>query len=140
MHTLPGDIAHTDIMISSIPSLISQMVEFLSWKKFYYASFFIDDKSDFTFAYHQESTSADDTILAKRAYEAELRKYSKKVQHYYANNETHTVAKYEAKIKDKKQLLIFCSTGSYYQNGKAETRIKIIYNPAHCMLINAMYR
>ena len=75
MRKLPGEIAYTNIMTSSVPGLIPQMVGFLTSRKFHYISFFVDDSSDYTFVHHQESTSADDTILAKRAYEAELRKY-----------------------------------------------------------------
>ena len=140
MRTLPREIAHTDIMTSSVPGLIPQMVGFLTSKKFHCSSFFIDDRSDFTFVYHQESTLAYETILAKRAYEAELRKYGKEVRYYHMDNGTYAVAKYKAKIEDKKQSLTFCGIGSYHQNGKAENRIKIICNPAHCILIYAIYR
>jgi len=69
--------AHTKIIISSMPGLIPQMVGFLASNKFHYTSFFVNNKSNFTFIYHQESTLADNTIFAKRAYEVELRKYSK---------------------------------------------------------------
>lgn len=140
MRTLPGEIAHTDLMTSSVAGLIPQMVGFLTSKKFHYSSFFVDDRSDFTFICHQESTSATETILSKRAYEAELRKYGKEVRHYHADNGTYAVAQYKDEIEDKKQSLTFCGVGSHHQNGKAENRIKIICNPARCMLIHAMHR
>ena len=78
------------------------MVGFLILRKFHYISFFVDDKSDFTFVYDQESTSANKTILAKRAYKAELRKYSKEVRHYHADNGTYAVAKYKEEIENSK--------------------------------------
>lgn len=102
MRKLPGEIAHTDIMTSSIPGLIPQMVGFLTSRKFHNTSFFVDDETDFTFVHHQESTSADDATLAKRAYEAELRKHGKEVRHYHADNGTYAVAKYKEEIEDKK--------------------------------------
>ena len=107
MKTLAGEIAHTCIMTSSVPGLIPQMVGFLTSNKFNYASFFVDDKSDFTFVHHQTSTSADETIIAKRAYESELRKYGKEVRHYHADNGTYTVAKHKEEIEDKKKSLHF---------------------------------
>ena len=57
---------------------------------------------------------ANETILVKYAYKAELRKYSKEVRHCHVDNRTYVVAKYKAKIEDKKQALTFCSAGSYY--------------------------
>ena len=139
MRTLPGEITHTDLMTSLVPGLIPQMVGFLTSKKFHYSSFFVDDRSDYTFIYYQESTLAGKTILAKRTYKAELRKYSKEAR-YHADNGTYAGAKYKAEIEDKKQTLIFCSIGSYHYNGKAENRIKIICNLACYMLIHATYR
>ena len=114
MRTLPGEIAHTDIMTSSVPGLIPQMVGFLTSKKFHYTSFFVDDKSDFTYVYHQGSISVEDTIAAKRAYEAELRKYGKEVRHYHADNGTYATAKYKAEVEDSKQTLTFCGVGSHH--------------------------
>ena len=99
MKTLAGEIAHTCIMTSSVPGLIPQMVGFLTSNKFNYASFFVDDKSDFTFVHHQTSTSADETIIAKRAYESELRKYGKEVRHYHDNNGMHAVENHKKEIE-----------------------------------------
>ena len=48
--TLPGEIAHTDLMTSSVPGPMPQMVGFLTSRKFHYASFFVDGRSDYTFA------------------------------------------------------------------------------------------
>ena len=46
------------------------MVGFLKHIKCNHSSLFVDDESDYTFVYHQESTSDDETTLAKRACEA----------------------------------------------------------------------
>ena len=81
-------------MKSSVPRLILQMVGFLGSAKFRYTSFFVDHYGDFTFVHNQTSTSAEETIKSKRAYEAELRKYGKSVRHYHAENVTYAVAKY----------------------------------------------
>ena len=72
LKSLPGEIDHTEIMTSSVPGLIPQMVGFLGSAKFHYTSFFVDDRRDFTFVHHQTSTSAEETIKSKRDYEAEL--------------------------------------------------------------------
>ena len=69
MQKLPGEISHTDIMTIPVPRLIPQMVGFLKSIKCNHSSFFVDDESDYTFVYHQESTSDDETTLEKRACE-----------------------------------------------------------------------
>ena len=74
------------------------MVGFLTSKKFYYTSFFVDDRSDYTFVHNQETTSAEETITAKQAYESDLRKFGKEVRHYHADNGTYAVARYKEEI------------------------------------------
>ena len=102
MKHLPGKIAHTDIMTSSVPGLTPQMVGFHGSTKFHHTSFFVDDKSDFTFLHHQNPTSEDETIKAKHAYENELRQFGKEVRHYHAFNGTYAVAKHREEINTNK--------------------------------------
>ena len=66
MKILPGEIFNTDLMKNSVPGLIPQITGFLSSAKFHYASFFIDDRSDFTFVCNQKRTTVEETINAKR--------------------------------------------------------------------------
>ena len=77
-------------------------VRFLVSKIFNYTSCFVNNNSDITYIYHQDFTLVKDTILAKRAYKAELRKYSKEVRYYHTNKRMHTRAKYKAEVKDNK--------------------------------------
>ena len=102
MQNIPGEIAYTNIITSSVVSLIPQIVGFLASKKFHYTSFFINNTSNFTFVYCQESTLADDIILVKRACEAELREYRIEMRYYHADNGIYAVEQYKAKIENKK--------------------------------------
>ena len=102
MRTLPYEIVHIDIMTSSVPGLILQVKGFLTSKKFHYTSFFVNDKSDFTYVYYQGSTLSNDTITAKKVYEAKLRKYGKEVRHYHIDNRTYATAKYKVEVEDSK--------------------------------------
>ena len=86
MKTLPNEIAHADVMSSSIPTLTHQIIGFLASNKYYYSSFFIDDRSDHAFVFHQEPTSASDTIKAKHAYELDLHKFGKVIVHNQTEN------------------------------------------------------
>ena len=104
------------------------MAGFLTSRKFHYASFFVDDRSDYTFACHQEYTNAEETITANLAYESDLRKHGKEVMHYHAYKGTCAVAMHEEEIENKKQTLTFCTVGRHCQNGKTESCVKIICN------------
>ena len=86
--------SHTDIMTSPVPGLVPQMVCFCGSAKFNHTSFFVQDKSDYTFVHHQTSTSAEETINAKHAYEHELLQYGKELRHYHADTVTYEIAKH----------------------------------------------
>ena len=53
MKNLLKEIAHEDLMTSSAPVLIHQMVSFLASKEFHCIFFFVDDHKGCTFAYHR---------------------------------------------------------------------------------------
>ena len=93
-----------DIMTSSVSGLIAQIVGFLGLAKFRYTSFFVDDRSEFTFVRHQTSTSAEDTIKSKRDYESKLRTHGKSVRHYHAENGTYAVAECREEIENSNKL------------------------------------
>ena len=116
------------------------MVVFLTSRKFQYASLTVDDRSDYTFSHHQESTISEETIIGKLAYESYLRKHVKEVTRCHADNVTHAVVRNKEEIENKKHTLTFCGIGNHHQNRKTENRIKIIFNPTRSMLIHADHR
>ena len=75
--------------------------------KYHLYSFFVDGESNYTFFYHYDSILADETTLAKRACEAELRKQGEDARQYHAGNDNYVVAKNKGKIEEKKQSLNF---------------------------------
>ena len=140
MKHLPGEIAYTSMMNSSVPALMPQMVGFYGSAKFHNASLFVDDKLDCTFVHNQISTSAEETIRDKEAYETELRQFGKEVRHHHEDNGTYDVAEHREETNKNKQTLTFCGVDSNNQNGRAENRVKIICNPARVILIHAIHR
>ena len=99
----------------------------------------MENRSDRTFACHQEKTKAGETITAKKAYESDLRKCGKEMRNYHADNGTHAVTRCKEEIENKKQTLTFCGVGRHHHNGKAENLIKITCNVARSMLTHAMH-
>ena len=86
LKNFPRQILHASVMTSSIPGLVSQMVSFLGSKNIYCTSFFVDNRSDFTFVHHQFSTFMEDAIKAKNACECYLSKNGKEIRHYHSGN------------------------------------------------------
>ena len=105
MKTLLGEIPHTDLMKSSVPGLTPQMVGFLTSKKFHNTSFFVDDRSDCTFAHHQETANAAETITDNQARELDLRKFGKEVRNYHVEMEHVPLLNANKKQKIKSKFL-----------------------------------
>ena len=99
MRTLPGEIAHADLMTRSVPGLIPPMVGFLTSKKFHCTSFFVEDRSECTFACHQETTTSEEIITAKKTCESDLRKYGKEARNYDAGNGTCATVRNKEEIE-----------------------------------------
>ena len=105
---MPGEIAHTDVMTSSVPGLIAQIVGFVTSKKVYHTSFFVGDESDYAFVHQQESTSADETTIDKKSCGSELRKHGKEVRCYQADNGACATTKNKEEIKKTNYYLLRC--------------------------------
>ena len=54
-------------MVSHVPGLLAQMVGFLTKQRYKYASVFVDQASRMGFVYLEKTSSADETIEAKKA-------------------------------------------------------------------------
>ena len=102
MKDLPGEIAHTDFVMISVPGIMPQMFGFHKSKKFSRVPFFIDDKLDYTFVNYQKSTLVDEMIKAKHAYEVDLWKFGKEIRHYHADNGTYSAVKCREEIDSSK--------------------------------------
>jgi hypothetical protein len=67
--TRPGERISVDQLISCVPGLVGQTTGRLTTSRYKVATVFVDHYSDLDYVHIQESTSADDTIEAKRTFE-----------------------------------------------------------------------
>jgi hypothetical protein len=67
--TKPGDVVSVDQLISKTPGLVAQSTGTLTKRRHTVATIFVDQASGLDFVYPQASTSANDTLEAKRAFE-----------------------------------------------------------------------
>jgi hypothetical protein len=82
----PGDIVSVDQSVSPIPGLIPQMAGRLTTKRYKYPTVFVDQYSGFFYLYLQKSADADETSLAKRAFEETSRQHGVEIKAYHADN------------------------------------------------------
>ena len=84
------------------------------------ATLFVDQLSRFSYVHPQTSTNAEETVEAKRAFEALSARYGVKVMHYHADNGIFADNKWRRATADDQQTLSFCGVNTHWHNGVAK--------------------
>ena len=127
-------------MVSPVPGLIAQMVGFLTKQRYKYATVFVDQVSRMGFIYLQKTSSAEETIEAKRAFEKYAANRGVMIQAYHADNGIFKAKKWVEECHQQKQNLTFAGVNAHHQNGIAEQRISELQEMTRVMLIHASKR
>jgi Reverse transcriptase (RNA-dependent DNA polymerase) len=136
----PGDMTSVDQMNSSTPGLVAQISGILTTKRYKCATVFVDQASRLGYIYPQKTSSAEETIEAKEAWEAFARTHGVTVKAYHADNGIFKANKWMQSCRNARQPLTFAGVNSHHENGIAERRIKEIQEGARTMLIQANRR
>ena len=112
----------------------------LTTARYKVATIFVDHYSDLDFVYIQESTSAEETIDAKKAFEQFANERGVKIKHYHADNGIFASNGFREEVENCGQGLSFCGVGAHHQNGIAERRIQDLTESARANLIHASHR
>ena len=104
----PGDGVSIDQIISSQPGLIPQMSGFLTNKRIWGCTTFVDHVSDFVYVHLMRDFTLDETLLAKAAWEKVLAQAGRKVKHYHADNGRFADNGLLDAVNAKDQKLTFC--------------------------------
>ena len=138
--TAPGAVVSIDQMISLTPGLIAQMRGFLTRKRYTTVTVFVDHFSGLSYAHLQQSTTAFETVLAKRAFERYASTFRVKVKHYHADNGIFAEAEFAKAVEDDGQTISYCGVNAHHQNGKAEKKIRDLQDLARTMILHAQQR
>ena len=138
--TTPGECVSVDQLVSQTPGLIGQTTGKLTTSRYHVATVFVDHYSRLDFVYIQESTSAEDTIEAKRAFERFAEQRGVQVRHYHADNGIFASNGFREAVKQAGQTISFCGVGAHHQNGIAERRIQDLTQTARSQLAHASHR
>ena len=138
--TQPGQCISVDQLISKTPGLMAQVRGRLTKARYQAATVFADHASGLTYVHVSESTTADETLEAKSAFESYAAEMGVVIKHYHADNGRFAEAAFMDHVKASGQTITFCGVGAHHQNGVAEHRICDITEHARTMLLHAAHR
>jgi hypothetical protein len=122
--TGPGDCMSVDQIESSTTGLIAQITGFLTRQRYTVATVFVDHYSRLSFVFLQKGTKGDETVQAKRAFEAYAHSHSISVRHYHADNGRFARVEWMTHVKAKHQTISHSGVNAHFQNALAEKRIR----------------
>ena len=99
------------------------MRDFVTKRRYTCVTIFIDHFSDLSYIHIQTSLTVEDTILAKRLFQAYARNHGVTIKHYHADNGRLADKLFLSAIEQDKQTISFCAVYDHFQNSKVEKRI-----------------
>ena len=129
-----------DQLKSSVPRLIAQLCGFLTRKCFTAAMIFIDHFSRLSYVHLQQTTSGEETLQAKRVFEAYAKSHGVTVKHYHANNGCFVEPAFQDHCKANQQTFSATGVNAYFQNGITEKRIQDLQDAVRTMLVHAKHQ
>jgi Reverse transcriptase (RNA-dependent DNA polymerase) len=140
MATKVGEIVSVDMLKSPVPGLIAQMSGWITGKRYWYATVYVDHYSRFGYVHSQKTQSADETLEGKLIFERKAALYGVTVQHYHADNGIFVSKAWKDDCLQKRQGFTYSGVNAHFQSGIAERRIREVQNAARVMLIHAQSR
>jgi GAG-pre-integrase domain len=115
-----GGMVSVDQLQSDTPGLIGHMKGIPTRKRYSIATIFVEHYSDFTYVYLQESSSSEETLAAKLAFERVASSYGVKIQRYHSDNGTSRFADnaWMQHSARNNQITTMCGVNAHHQNGK----------------------
>ena len=138
--TKSGEVVSVDQMVSPTPGLVAQMTGKLTTKRYKYATVFVDQASRLGYVYLQKTATADETLVAKDAFERYAKDNGTTVNAYHADNGIFKAHAWVNNCTQKQQRLTFAGVNAHHQNGIVERRIRELQELAQTMLIHAAKR
>jgi hypothetical protein len=68
--TKPGQVVSVSQLVSPTPGLVAQFSDFLTTKRYKYATIYIDIYSRYGYVYLNKTASANESVIGKKAFEA----------------------------------------------------------------------
>ena len=127
-------------MQSSNQGFIAQLKGILTKRRFKYATVFVDHFSRYKYVHLQSTLTSQDTLAAKRAFEAQCRNHGVTVKQFHADNGRFADNTFINDCKAQGQTITYCGVNAHWQNGLAEKGIRDLREAARTMLLHAIHR
>jgi hypothetical protein len=138
--TQPGECVSVDQLESPVPGFIGQNKGYFFRKRYKVATIFVDHFSRLSFVHMQESTKGEETLQAKKAFEAHAASFGTKIHNYHADNGRFAERLFLDHAELHGQRVSLCGVNAHFQNGIAEKRIRDLTERARTSLLHAMNR
>jgi hypothetical protein len=135
--TYPISCTFVDQLETSVPGLMDQMNGIPTKQRHKVATVFVHHHSNLSFVYPQVSTTAEETLQAKRAYGLFAESNGVKTMHYHEDNGRFADNLWRQDVLDKGQRLTFSVVGAHHQNVKTEKKIRNVQDLARASLMHA---
>ena len=136
----PGDNTSIDAMESTTPGLIPQTSGFLTNRRYWAATIFVDHATNYGFVHLQEDQTLQSTLQAKLAYENHASTCGVKIRKYHADNGRFADASFREEVQRCNQDLKFCGIGAHHQNRIAERRIRTLTEMCRTYLLYFIHK
>ena len=133
----PGDLVSVDQMVSPTPGLVAQMTGRLTNKRYKYATVFVDHASRLGYVHLQKTSTAEETLEAKRAFERYSLDRGVTIKAYHADNGIFRANKWQQACIESKQRLSFTGVNAHHTNGMAEKRIRDLQDLTRAQMLHA---
>ena len=138
--TRPGQVVSVDQMESMQPGFVGQLKGKLTTQRYKAATVFVDHFSGLRYIHMMTSTSSNETIKAKLAFEQFAANHFVNIEHYHADNGRFADNAFINHCSARQQRLTYCGVNAHFQNGLAERAIRGITEDGRKQLLHAMAR
>ena len=136
----PGMVVSVDQLVSPTPGLVAQMTGFITKQRYRYATVYVDQATSLGFVFLQKTSTVEETLQGKRAFERYAINRGVSVRAYHADNGIFKAHGWVKACHDQGQDLTFAAVGAHHSSGKAERRIRELQGMARTMLLHANKR
>jgi hypothetical protein len=105
--TAPGQCIAVDQLDASTPGLIAQLKGIPTKQRYRYATVFVDHFSRHSFVYLHKRITSEETVAAKKAYEAFAKLHHVSIRHYHADNGRFADNAFLKAIVDQQQTISY---------------------------------
>jgi hypothetical protein len=117
--TAPGKCISINQLESPVQGLIGQLKGKLTNRWYGAATIFVDHASQLSYLHLQSWVTAEETVKAKKAFEAYSRSHGVIVKHYHADNGHFAESLFMSVVAKSGQTVSFCRVSAHFQNGIA---------------------